>query len=65
MEWVSTKNRLPEEAMPVLVYIADRESVMLTYFNGDFALVRVGYETGFSAHGVTHWMPLPKPPTGE
>lgn len=65
MEWVNIEDRLPEKPMPVIVYIADRGSVMLTNFNGDFALVRVGYEIGFSAHGVTHWMPLPEPPKGE
>jgi len=61
-EWISVEDRIPEKAMPCMVYIADRGSVMLTNFNGDFALVRVGYPTGFSAHGVTHWMSLPEPP---
>lgn len=61
-QWISVESELPENPMPCLVYIKDRDSVMVTYFNGDFTLVRVGYETGFSAHGVTHWMPLPSAP---
>lgn len=62
MKWISVKERLPEHSQAVMVYIADRGSVMLTHFFGDFALARVGVESGFSDHGVTHWMPLPEPP---
>lgn len=61
-QWIPVSERLPEKPMPCLVYMADRDSVMLTNYNGDFTLIRVGYETGFSAHGVTHWQPLPQPP---
>lgn len=62
MEWISVEERLPEKGRVVLVYISDRKSIMLTHFFDDFSLVRVGMESGFSGHGVTHWMPLPEPP---
>ncbi len=61
MEWISVKDRLPDKGTPVLVYIADRGSVMITHFYEDFALIRIGPETGPSAHGVTHWYPLEPP----
>ncbi len=61
MEWISVKDELPENEASVLVYIADRGTVMLTHYFGDFALTRVGVETGFTNHGVTHWIAIEPP----
>jgi hypothetical protein len=57
--WISVKDRLPENDTWVLAYMADRQSVMVTYFVEDFALTRLSPPDGFSGHGVTHWIPLP------
>ena len=61
MDWISVKDRLPEEYTSVLVYIADRQSVIVTMFYKDFALARCGMKTGFQVHGVTHWMKIEPP----
>lgn len=60
-EWISVKDRLPEEFVSILVYMPD-EAPMPT--------VREGYltECGFMVPAllqhipVTHWRPLPEPP---
>lgn len=64
-EWISVVDKLPEEQMPVIAYIEDRDSVIVTYFFDDFALIRSSLQRGFTEHGVTHWMPLPPIPTKE
>ena len=64
MEWISVKDRLPEEQQYIIFYIND---------NGLFLEDRIAtgiYEDGqfCDDHGfnwgleTTHWMPLPKPP---
>lgn len=62
MKWISVKDRLPENDTPVLAYMSDRGTAILTHFYDDFALVRTSFTDGFSEHGVTHWIEL-KPPT--
>lgn len=61
MKWISVEDQLPENDTPVLVYIADRGTAMLTHFYDDFALVRADFGDGFSEHGVTHWTELKVP----
>ncbi len=54
MEWISVKDRLPEQYDHVL--IANGKIVTTAYFqDGEF----VGEETDIV---ITHWMPLPQPP---
>lgn len=63
-EWISVKDRLPEEFVSVLGYMTDA---------GDFPPVRECYRAGgvffFPAlgdrHPVSHWMPLPEAPKGD
>lgn len=64
MEWINVKDDLPENDTPVLVYMADRKTVMLTRYFGDFALARADAEYGFIDHGVTHWIAVDKPSDG-
>lgn len=51
MKWISVKDKLPTEYGEYIVYTNTHTTEILTY-NGN---------TGV----VTHWMPLPKPPTEE
>jgi hypothetical protein len=67
-EWISVKDRLPEDNERVLVYHDD--GVIRFGINKDgFADVvsslylKHNHKTCFAK--VTHWMPLPEPPKGE
>ena len=63
-EWISVSERLPQNFVSVLGYMADA---------GEFPPVRECYTVGnaffFPAlgdvHPVSHWCELPKPPKGE
>lgn len=65
MNWISVKDRLPEDEEAVLVYYRfDDESKMsfygiLTYYVYDPYPHWQHESTGLK---VTHWMPLPEPP---
>ena len=59
--WTSVEDGLPPEYSFVIVYFADRGTVMNCYFYKDFTLVRCSAESGFEPHGVTHWA-LIEPP---
>ena len=61
-EWISVKDRLPEEKTNYIVYykhaFCDDEShigICICYYDG----VEFNMD---SLHKVTHWMPLPEPP---
>lgn len=58
MEWISVKDRLPEENKRVL--FVDKESWITTgFFTGMAFEYSHGEEIGLE---LTHWMPLPEPP---
>ena len=59
--WISVKDRLPEEGENVLTYGA-RPSYDVVYVNR-----LIDKKSGEWLYGeyVTHWMPLPQPPTNE
>ena len=67
-EWISVKDRLPDDNERVLVY-HDDGMIRFGINKGGFAdVVSTAYlqnhhSTCFSK--ATHWMPLPQPPKGE
>ena len=60
--WISVKDRLPERGTRCLIYAAQGKAhyTSIANFNGYFGL------SGRRAYWkVTHWMPIPEPPTGD
>jgi hypothetical protein len=57
-QWISVKNRLPEKDCAYQVYAPDSplEKIWDCQFYTDVGWFGTGYN-------VTHWMPLPEPPT--
>ena len=65
-EWISVKDRLPEDRGYYLVAYLDKynesTSIALDFY------VNCGAGEWWSnefTHNITHWMPLPQPPKGE
>ena len=59
-EWISIEDRLPENDEPVLVYKYKYSEV---YGNIETAYINNGHWRGSIGEAITHWMPLPAPPT--
>lgn len=59
-EWISVKDRLPEEEARVLVYLDSNRSYTKTDTDRLINSKWVRWD-----RDVTHWMPLPEPPKGE
>ena len=68
MEWISVKDRLPEEGVPVLVTgvvkKGDHPYLVDYIYKDDWFWWPMNYNRtrGFV---ITHWMPLPAPPEAE
>ena len=74
MEWISVKDRLPEQkkehnyfiSNPVLVFCDDGTIEKALYQKGDgfknWAIIFGEDYLQLEYNEVTHWMPLPKPP---
>ena len=60
MEWISVKDRLPEETGGCLAYIYSPAGKPRICVQKYYASSR-----GWQAEGVTNWMPLPDPPEEE
>lgn len=66
-EWISVKDRLPEEKTDVLVFDRINKTCTIGYYKKTF---EDGYWNAYYGknnlrYNITHWMPLPKPPKGE
>lgn len=61
-EWISVKDRLPEEKRYVLVWKADTEAFAFSMY---YAEIGVWVSPGEDVISVSHWMPLPSPPNTE
>lgn len=73
MEWISVKDRLPDERDTYIVYTDDTsENVSEPIWSKEVVLTAEFDEYGWSwregvndydiTNFVTHWMPLPEPP---
>lgn len=62
MEWISVKDRLPENKKYVLVWEPKLDKNIIARYNE-----KNGYwwSDGYFFVFPTHWMPLPEPPKGE
>lgn len=67
-EWISVEDRLPNETGSYLIYV---EGSYISSINTAFFIFdeRGGVWKAAQAQAyfknVTHWMPMPKPPTGK
>ena len=65
--WVPVSDRLPDEGIPVLVADVDGQ-VLFASYDGDFDLFVDYNNTPFDescGYDITHWQPLPEPPTSK
>ena len=60
-EWISVKDRLPEDQEEVLVCTRSKNGVR----NIDKGYMAIDRFIHRGRAEVTHWMPLPQPPKGE
>ena len=66
-KWTPVEERLPGEHISVLVYDQDKEMPYVGYHLGDRWWYGDHYgrwDTSTIEGDITHWMPLPDPPTG-
>lgn len=62
MEWISVKDRLPEDGGYTIVYMDDGHHKHVTFAKYQKRLKRWEL-TGVRAYWhITHWMPMPDPP---
>jgi len=63
-QWISVKDRLPEDISDVLILTKEKELCVGYYRNSDndWNMYNPCCSFHMELHGVTHWMPLPKPP---
>ena len=64
-EWISVKDRLPEEKVNCIVHYKhaycdndDYWAIGICFYDGEKFRIDLAYK-------VTHWMPIPQPPKGE
>lgn len=73
-EWISVKEQLPNENVPVLIFCKNSarfvsEKKVMRWPDGEetYWIVRgpLGSGRKIASNRVTHWMPLPEPPEEE
>ena len=64
-EWVSVNDRLPEEAVDIIVYTNKKRIAFGYLYDGHFRDEGHEIMANWNIGEVTHWMPLPQPPKGE
>lgn len=63
MEWIKCSDRLPEKSKHVLCYYGVKSPLRGYMHEGKWYLYFYGGVEESYMHNVTHWMPLPEPPT--
>jgi len=61
MNWISVKERLPDEGMTILVSDCQAVEIQEFYASGFTPVTYMEYEQD-NAISPPHWMPLPEPP---
>ncbi len=64
-EWISVKERLPEEGPQPMVLITDGHLMGIGYYEGDYQWCDqsdIIAKNDWAYPIVTHWMPLPESP---
>jgi hypothetical protein len=62
-QWISVKDRLPEEDVDVVIGWFSKTASNKTFWTVDAAQLTNKVFSGWRVYPeVTHWMPLPKPP---
>jgi len=63
MEWISVEDRLPDTVFDFVLAYADgaMSTVGFSGINGFYEVYPI--KTQLILADITHWMPLPKPPT--
>ena len=64
MEWISVKDRLPDDETPILLKL-EKEILKSNMHSGYYKEGKpfiVASVFAFDAPKITHWMPLPEPP---
>lgn len=64
-EWISVKDRLPENGDVVLCFMEFGEQRILQWDSVSSWWLGYGHGDDWQKADVTNWMPLPKPPKGE
>lgn len=59
MEWISTKDKLPETPRFIIAFKSTQPNVLGLYFDSSKKFM---YSKTDHTRYVTHWMPLPSPP---
>jgi len=62
MEWISVKDRLPEDEERVAVLYRWEDRKDLIKFIGSYMPYEKAWVNTLGKITITHWMPLPEPP---
>lgn len=64
MEWISVNSRLPLDAERCLIFVPEHNPQIYLDGFGNFSENFYGFAHEFlCGTKVTHWMPIPEPPT--
>lgn len=64
-EWIKVSERLPKPFEEAIVYRGKNNIVSVDMFNGKSWAKDALFETFGNPSQVTHWMPIPTPPSEE
>ena len=65
-EWISVKDRLPEDRGYYLVAYRDKYNESTSITLDMYVICGAGeWWANEFTHNITHWMPIPEPPKGE